>query len=56
MPRVSDTHNSSADNASDPRFWTGFRRRQHETSDGGGLFEDEMSDDSKSWKSWEAIQ
>ena len=43
VPRVSDTHNSSAGNASDPRFWTGFR-----TGDAGeGLFEDEMFDDSK---------
>ena len=48
-PRISDTHNTSAGNASDPRFWTGLRR---ETGDGGdGLFEEEMSDDSVSWKS-----
>ena len=46
MPRVSDTHNTTADNASDPRFWTGFR-----SGDGGGLFEEEMFDDSQSWKS-----
>ena len=45
-PQVSDTHNTSASNASDARFWTGFRR---ETGD--GLFEEEMSDDSLSWKS-----
>ena len=47
-PQVFDTHNTSAGNASDPRFWTGFRR---ETGDGDGPFEEEMSDDSISWKS-----
>ena len=48
-PQVSDTQNASAGNASDPRFWTGFRRETG--GDGDGLFEGEMSDDSVSWTS-----
>ena len=46
VPSVSDTENSTADNGSDPRFWTGLRRNHKRD----GLFDDEMSDDSKSWK------
>ena len=45
---ISDTHNTSAGNASDPRFWTGFHR---ESSSSDGLFDEEMSDDSVRWKS-----